>query len=152
VALAGRGPYETAYREEVAALACGEAVRFLGFRRDLPVLMQAADLVVLPSVAEAFGLALVESLYLGTPVVSTTAGGIPEIVDHAKDGILVPPGDPNALEDALAALLTDTDRWQRLKGAGMARVAARFGFDTMVRAYERVYEDVLASRPAASRS
>jgi glycosyltransferase involved in cell wall biosynthesis len=152
VALAGRGPFEAAYREEVASLACSDIVRFLGFRRDLPRLIQAADAVVLPSVAEAFGLVLVESLYLGTPVVSTTAGGIPEIVDDGRDGLLVPPGDAQALENALATLLGDRPALQRLAGAGRAKVEARFQFETMVRSYERVYEDLLAPVPAPSRA
>jgi glycosyltransferase involved in cell wall biosynthesis len=152
VALAGQGPFEAAYRQELALLDCSDAVRFLGFRRDLPRLIQAADAVVLPSVAEAFGLVLVESLYLGTPVVSTTAGGIPEIVDDGIDGVLVPPGDTQALEDALATLLGDPPAVQRLAGAGRTKVETRFRFETMVRSYERVYEGLLASVPATSRA
>jgi glycosyltransferase involved in cell wall biosynthesis len=151
VALAGRGPFEAAYRQEVASLACADMVRFLGFRQDLPRLIQSADAVVLPSVAEAFGLVLVESLYLGTPVVSTTAGGIPEIVDDGRDGLLVPPGDAHALEEALAALLNDPPTLRRLAGAGRTKMEARFRFQTMVGRYEELYDDLLGSVAASSR-
>src|SRR3989442_6203271 len=89
--VAGAGPFDAAYRQEVRALGCEDIVSFAGFRKDSADLMAAADLVVLPSVAEAFGLVLTESLYLGTPVVATRAGGIPEIVDDGVDGLLVPP-------------------------------------------------------------
>ena len=71
-----------------------DIVIFTGFRRDIADLMAAADLLVLPSLAEAFGLALTEAMYLGTPVVASRVGGIPEIVRDGVDGLLVPPGSP----------------------------------------------------------
>jgi glycosyltransferase involved in cell wall biosynthesis len=145
--VAGAGPFEAAYREEVRALGCDDMVRFLGFRRDLPDLIAAADLVVLPSAAEAFGLVLAEALYLGTPVVSTTVGGIPEIVEAGVDGALVPPADSRALAEAIADLLADPARRRRLAAAGRDRVSERFGFERMMRAYERLYEGFLAACP-----
>lgn len=138
--VAGTGPFEAAYRERVRALGCGHVVRFLGFREDVPALMAAADLFVLPSVAEAFGLVLAEALYLGVPVVATRVGGIPEIVDDGIDGVLVPPGDSRVLAEAIAGLLCDPERRRRLAGAGRDKVVARFGFEQMVRSYEAFYE------------
>jgi len=108
--VAGTGALEPSYRDLVASLGCQDLVTFLGFRRDLPDLMAAVDLVVLPSVAEAFGLVLAEALYLGTPVVATRVGGIPEIVDDGIDGVLVPPADSEALATVVVGLLTDRDR------------------------------------------
>ena len=98
----GTGPFDQAYREQVRTLGCEEQVRFTGFRRDVPDLMAAADLVVLPSVAEAFGLVLTEALYLGTPVVATRVGGIPEIISDGIDGVLVPPANSEALAKTIA--------------------------------------------------
>src|SRR5262249_40268013 len=115
--VAGRGPLEGQYREEARAARCDDVVRFLGFRGDVPDLMAAADLVVLPSVAEAFGIVLTEALYLGTPVVASNVGGIPEIVTDGIDGVLVPPADSDALAGAIATLLQDPERRQRLGGA-----------------------------------
>ena len=142
VLLAGAGPFEAAYRDEVRRLGCGEMVRFLGFRRDITDLMCAGDLVVVPSVAEAFGLVLAEALYLGRAVVATRVGGIPEIVDDGVDGILVPPGDRAALADAIGRLLDHPEERERLAGAGRQKVQERFSFETMTRAYEALYEEL----------
>jgi glycosyltransferase involved in cell wall biosynthesis len=144
--IAGTGTFEAAYRERVRALGCSHLVHFLGFRRDLPDLMAAADLFVLPSVAEAFGLVLAEALYLGTPVVATRTGGIPEIVDDGVNGILVPPGDSTALAEAVARLLTDEPTRRRMRGAGRDKVLAQFRFDTMLQRYEALYETLAETR------
>jgi glycosyltransferase involved in cell wall biosynthesis len=149
--IAGAGPAAASYREEVRTLGCADIVKFVGFRRDLPDLMAAADLVVLPSVAEAFGIAAAEALYLGTPVVASNVGGVPEIVDDGVDGVLVPPADSEALGKEIADLLVDWERRSRFRGIGTAKVEARFGFRRMVRAYEQVYEEVLEQRWPSSR-
>jgi glycosyltransferase involved in cell wall biosynthesis len=144
--IAGTGGFESSFRAQVAAVGGEDVVRFLGFRRDLPDLMAAADLFVLPSVAEAFGLVLAEALHLGVPVVATRVGGIPEIVDDGIDGTLVPAADPASLAEAIADLLLHPDKRRRFAGAGRAKVATRFSFESMVRAYEAYYE-TLRSRP-----
>jgi glycosyltransferase involved in cell wall biosynthesis len=138
--VSGTGPFDSAYREEVRALGCEDIVSFLGFRNDAPDLIAAADLLILPSVAEAFGLVLTEALYLGTPVVATRVGGIPEIVDDGPEGILVPPADSQALAGAILALLNDPDRRQRMAGSGREKVLRKFNFENMVRSYEAIYE------------
>jgi len=140
--VAGRGELEQSFRDEVRALGCEDVVRFLGFRRDVHDLMAAADLFVLPSVAEAFGLVLAEALYLGTPVVATRVGGIPEVVRDGLDGILVPPGDSDALAEAIAGLLRDPGKRRRLAGPGRERIRECFRFEDMVLKYEEVYEQL----------
>lgn len=137
--VAGNGALLNHYQEMVRSLGCDDVVTFLGFRKDLPDLMAAADLFVLPSVAEAFGLVLAEALYLGTPVVATRVGGIPEIVEDGTDGVLVPPSASQALADAIVDLLNDPQRRQRLAGVGREKVLARFRFEDMVRSYEAFY-------------
>jgi glycosyltransferase involved in cell wall biosynthesis len=112
----------------------------------VPDLLAAADVCVLPSTAEAFGLALVEALYVGTPVVATRVGGIPEIVEDGVDGILVPPADSGALAGTLGTLLQDQARLERLRGAGRERVRTRFGVERMVRQYEELYQELAARR------
>ncbi len=145
LAVAGTGPFAEAYRREVEALGCSDIVRFLGFRSDVAALIRAADVFVLPSLAEAFGLAAVEALHLGAAVVAARTGGLPEIVDHEVDGLLVPPGDVAALEDALCRVLSDDVLRARLRSAGPAK-ARRFRFDDMMRQYEQIYEGLLAQR------
>ncbi|MEK6320322.1 MAG: glycosyltransferase [Acidobacteriota bacterium] len=140
--VAGVGAFDAAYREDVRAAACDDIVSFVGFRKDSPDLIAASDLLILPSVAEAFGLVLAEALYLGTPVVATRVGGIPEIISDGVDGILVPPADSSALADAIMELLSDGERRQRMSGAGREKVLAKFGFEDMVRSYEMLYADL----------
>jgi glycosyltransferase involved in cell wall biosynthesis len=146
--VAGRGTFEEQYRARVRDLGCENEVRFLGFRNDAADLMAAADLLVQPSVAEAFGLVLSEALYLGTPVVSTRVGGIPEIVDEGIDGVLVPPADSSALADAVVLLLEDPERRKMMSGAGREKLIARFQFQAMMRSYEAVYEELLSGEGA----
>jgi glycosyltransferase involved in cell wall biosynthesis len=148
LAVAGAGPFEAEYRARVSDLGLTDHVRFLGFRRDLPDLMAAADVFVLASVAEAFGLVLAEALYLGAPVLATTAGAIPEIVDDGVSGLLVAPGDSRALAEALIKIIDDGGLRRRLAGAGRDKVLRQFDFREMIRRYEQVYERLLASPTA----
>jgi glycosyltransferase involved in cell wall biosynthesis len=141
--LAGAGPYEAAYRAQVQELGIESMVEFLGFRRDAPSLMAVADVMVLPSVAEAFGLVITEALYLGTPVISTQVGGIPEIVGEGEGGILVPPASPEALATAIINMRRDAEARQRLAGAGRDKVLRQFSFERMVRDYEALYDRLL---------
>jgi glycosyltransferase involved in cell wall biosynthesis len=141
--VAGAGAFEDAFRRQVAELRCEREVRFLGFRDDASSLMAAADLVVLPSVAEAFGIAIAEALYIGTPVVATRVGGIPEIVDDGVDGVLVPPASSEELAKAIADLLNDPDRTAQMAGAGREKVRRRFSYESMVKNYEAIYHEAL---------
>ena len=147
--VAGTGPFDSAYREEVRALGCEDIVSFLGFRKDAPDLIAAADLVILPSVAEAFGLVLTEALYLGTPVVATRVGGIPEIVDDGVDGVLVPPADSCALARAIIDMLNDPDRRRMMAGGGREKVLNKFRFEDMVRSYETIYDKAIGNHRSA---
>jgi len=139
--VAGVGTFEAAYKEEVRSLGCEEMVSFLGFRKDIPDLMAAADLLVLPSVAEAFGLVAAEALHLGTPVVATRTGGIPEIIEDGKNGLLVEPASSAALSKAIADLLNDPGRRQEMTRA-QRRSIQRFRFEDMVRSYESIYRRI----------
>ena len=143
VLAAGRGPFLNRYQEQVASLGLGNQVRFLGFRSDLADLMVASNVFVLPSVAESFGLVLAEALYLGRPVLATRVGGIPEIVDDGRDGLLVPPGDPLALSHAMESFLRGEVELPGQGKAAIEKVRARFSFEEMMRKYEAVYDHVL---------
>ena len=144
--VAGTGPFDSEYREEVRTLGCADIVSFVGFRKDAPDLITAADLVVLPSVAEAFGLVLTEAIYLGTPVVATRVGGIPEIVDDGVNGDLVAAADSASLANAIVDLLNDPKRRRQMAGSGREKVLRRFNFEDMVRRYEAIYEEALSER------
>lgn len=105
--------------------------------------LQTADVFVAPSLYESFGLVFPEAMRWGTPVVGTTAGGIPEVVTAGETGVLVPPGDPVTLAAALAQLLTDDPLRGRLGAAGRADVEARFSSDRMAADAVRVYARVI---------
>jgi glycosyltransferase involved in cell wall biosynthesis len=145
--IAGTGPLLEYFRAEADRYGCGAEIKFLGFRNDVMDLMAAADLMVHCAVAEAFGLVLAEAVYLGTPVVATRVGGIPEIITDGLDGVLVPPTDSSALADAVIDLLQNPARRRRMIGAGREKIQDRFRFETMVQRYEALYEEMNPTRP-----
>lgn len=142
--LAGDGPARGDYEDRIRRLGIADDVVFLGFRRDIHDLMTVADLVVLPSLAEAFGLALLEAIYLGAPVLASDVGGLPEIVHDLGYGSLVPPGDPAALAGAIERCLEEPPEDVDLAAVRRA-IEERYSFATMMKRYEQVYEDVVAS-------
>ncbi len=140
--IAGKGPFEAEYRQTVLDLGCGDVIKFIGFRNDIPDLMSTADVFVLPSVAEAFGVVFAEAIYLGTPIVATKIGGIPEIVSDGIDGILIPPADSDAIANTLADLINNPEKLRSLAGTGKQKVIDKFLFDEMTRKYESICEEL----------
>jgi glycosyltransferase involved in cell wall biosynthesis len=139
--LAGEGPHRRMLEAQARAQRVADRVRFIGQRRDVPALITVADAVVLPSLAESFGYALVEAMSLGRPVVASDSGGIPEVVADGETGLLVPTGDAAGLGRALVRVLADRDLADRL-GRNGPRRARLFSFDRMIRGYEDVYRQV----------
>lgn len=119
-------------------------VCFEGFVDDVPTLMHELDLVVLPSLWEGFGLVLLEAMAAARPVVASAVGPIPEVVTDGETGLLVPPGDPSALADAVVRVLRDPDLADRLGRAGRARAERTFGARRMVEQTDRLYRELLA--------
>lgn len=118
-------------------------VRFLGFRTDVPDLLAASDLFVLPSLTEGLPLSVLEAMSHGLPVIATPVGGIPELVTDGEHGLLVPVNHPDALAEAIGKLAGDSALRCTLGGAARAHVAAAFSFDAMMRRYEHLYHSVL---------
>lgn len=135
--------YASELRALVGQRALDGAVRFTGHLADpWPELVQA-DLVVHSSVApEPYGLVIVEAMLAGKPVVAAADGGPTEIVDPGVTGLLVTPGDANALAEALVVLLTDEERRTEMGRAGRARARTLYGADVMVRRFEALYGDL----------
>jgi glycosyltransferase involved in cell wall biosynthesis len=117
-----------------------------GFRTDVLGCLKAFDLFVMSSVTEGLGTSLLDAMAASRPIVATTAGGIPEIVDDGVNGLLVPPRDAHALADAIVRALKDADLRRRMGEAGFARVNERFTVDHMVAGTAAVYERILATR------
>jgi glycosyltransferase involved in cell wall biosynthesis len=118
-----------------------------GFRRDIPEIMAALDVLVLPSVrSEATSQVIPQAFAVGTPVVATTAGGSPELVRDGETGRLVPPADSHALAAAIVSMLREPERARAMARAGQAMVSARFTSDATMDLMTAVYEDLLRRR------
>src|SRR5207237_217890 len=126
VLIAGDGSQAAELHRLADELGLSETMRFLGARRDIPVLNRLLDLFVLPSREEACPMALLEAMAAGRTAVATHVGGTPEVVTHAVDGWLVPPDDPMALSQALLMLLEDPARRAAMGAAARQKVATQF--------------------------
>jgi glycosyltransferase involved in cell wall biosynthesis len=148
--VAGDGPLRQQLADLAEDLGLKSRVHFLGFRSNASALMKSLDVLVVPSLSEGSPLVTLEAMAAGVPVVASAVGGIPDQMRHDKEGLLIPPGDPDALGDTLLALLRDTDHARRLGEAGRRRATSRFSHATMVRQIEDVYHAVLGPPAAQS--
>ena len=130
--IVGDGELRGALAAQAAELGVAERVVFAGFRRDVPDLLGLMDVFCFPSHMEGLGTSILDALAMARPVVATTAGGIPEIIEDGVHGLLVPPKAPSALAHALLRMLDDPDAARRMALAGKARVESAFSVDRMV--------------------
>ena len=141
--IAGEGAQKELLQRQIVSAALEKTVRLLGFRSDVMALIRAADLFVLPSLAEPFGLVLLEAMALGKPVIATRAGGPMEIVVEGQTGLLTPPSDPTALARNIQHLLGEPNLLQTMGRNGRERFRERFTSERMGQAMRAVYEDAL---------
>jgi glycosyltransferase involved in cell wall biosynthesis len=134
-----RGALETQAREQNVSDRCV----FLGERTDVPELLAAADLVVLPSLFEGLPVSVLEAMAAERPVIATAIGGTDEAVTTEVSGLLVPPRDPSALAAAIRRLAGDPALAQRLAAAGRARVERSFSADATARQVMRIYDEAV---------
>jgi len=153
VVLVGDGPERPGLERLVARLRLTRRVHFLGFvpHEQVAGLLGAADVLAMPSRYEELGTALVEGMQAGLPIVASDTGGIPQVIEHGRTGLLVPPGDPEALAAALTRIIHDRTLAARL-GNAASREAAKYDWSDLARRVLGVYETVLAEtrepRPA----
>lgn len=143
LAIAGQGELEEPLVAQCERLKLAGHVRFLGYRRDIPNLLAAADLFVLSSHLEGLCTSLLDAMAMGRAVVATRAGGIPEAVWEGETGLLTPPRDPAALAEAILELLGDAPRRAAMGAAGRARVLAHFTVDAMVEKTLAAYREAV---------
>jgi N-acetyl-alpha-D-glucosaminyl L-malate synthase BshA len=141
--MVGDGPDRADAEHEARELGVAADVRFLGRLDTVAPLLAAADLFLLPSQSESFGLAALEAMACGTPVVAARTGGLPEVITDGVDGILEPAGSVEAMARRAVELLKDAPRYARVRNAALAR-AATFSSDVVVPQYEALYERVLS--------
>jgi glycosyltransferase involved in cell wall biosynthesis len=145
-------PGQGAYRQQMIqyAAALGAEARFVGFRRDVDRWLCAADLAVVPSLAEPLGNATLEAMAQGLPVIGSEVGGIPEMINHGETGWLVPAEQPDALADALASLIDDEAQRHAMAEASRKRCEAYFSIDRHIQNMTDVYREILAGHRRAA--
>jgi glycosyltransferase involved in cell wall biosynthesis len=151
VTLAGHGPLRASLEQQMAQLGLTGGVAITGAlpHAQLLDLVQAADLVVVPSRFEGFGLTALEAMALGRPVLATTAGGLPEVIEHGASGWLVAPQDPALLAQAIGQLMDDAPLRQRLGAAGRQRAQQHFSLHAVTARLRDIYRRAVQARGPA---
>jgi glycosyltransferase involved in cell wall biosynthesis len=137
--MVGDGPDRGDAEEEARRAGLENRVHFLGKIDNVAPLLASADLFLLPSASESFGLSALEALASGVPVIGTNAGGVPEVVRDGETGVLCPVGDVEAMASAGIEILSDPQRWQSMSELGAEDARARFSLDAIVSKYEHLY-------------
>jgi glycosyltransferase involved in cell wall biosynthesis len=143
LAVLGDGPGRAEAQSRASALGLGDRVLWLGYRPAPYGLMRRFELFVLPSRIEASPVSILEAMALGVPVLATSVGGVPEMIEHGVSGWLAPPSDPETLAGALERLAGDGDLRQRLAGAADKRVNSEFSADRMAAGFRRIYRSLV---------
>lgn len=135
------GAYRKILEKQAEEMGVKRDVIFAGFRADIPELLSAMDVFVLPSLEdyEAFGRVVIEAMAMAKPVVATRSGGVPEIVEEGVTGILVPPGDAEALAEAIVTLLLDENRAKQMGLEGRRKIKRFYGLRTHLENIESLY-------------
>ena len=141
--LAGDGAQRETLERLTLDLELSSSVKFLGFRSDIAALMREADCVVLPSRWEGLPMVMLEAMALGTPVIASAVGGIPEVIEDDITGWLVPPEDVDSLAGALLQALTDTEKAQRIAVAAHARIKTDYSVEVLARRTLALYHQLL---------
>jgi L-malate glycosyltransferase len=141
--IAGDGELKEKLLARRDELGLGDRVRFLGYREDVPRLLSAFDIFVLPSLWEGLPVALIEAMAAGVPIVATDVDGNIEVFGHGEAGLAVPPGDPERLAEGLLELAGDPDRRKRLGETGRRRARELFDVRVMIRRYGELYQSCL---------
>ncbi len=141
--LVGEGTKREALLREAERSSLSDMLILTGMRHDVQSMYAAIDIFVLPSTCdEAFGIVLIEAMAMGKPVVGTTVGGIPEIITHGETGLLVAPGDADALADELDRYLSDHTFAEKLSGAGQRSVLERFSERAAADSFDRLIREI----------
>jgi glycosyltransferase involved in cell wall biosynthesis len=142
----GGGDLEREVRDRAASLGLGDRAVFAGWRRDLAAVYTACDVVALTSNNEGTPVAVIEALASGRPVVSTDVGGVSDVLEGGRFGLLVPPGDASAFADALVRVASDAGLRERLLAGARASALERFSIEALAGRVDALYADLLDGR------
>ena len=143
--IVGDGPDRARLEQRSIRLGLTGRVRFLGYRDDVPAILKAADIFVMPSLWEGFGLAALEAMAAGLPVIASRTSGLAELVLPGQTGLLVPSRDIPALAAAIVRLVQDAPLRERLGVAGQTRARHSFSLASMVTGYAHLYRRILTT-------
>ena len=146
--MVGEGPERSSAQALARRLGLADRLRFLGTQHAIEEIVGLADVFLLPSELESFGLSALEAMARGVPVVGSDAGGLPEVVRHAESGYLLPVGDVEGMAARTIEILKDDERRREMGEAARHRVESLFSAERVVGQYEAVYARVLGSRVA----
>ena len=149
--LVGWGSQETQLRKQVEALGLRRRVHFMGLRTDIPEVLAASDVFVLSSDYEGNPLAVMEAMSAGKPVISTSVGGVPELIKNGSSGLLVPQANSEAFARAVNRLATNPQMRKAMGKVAAKCATERFSVETMTEAYEELYEAMLAGNLSFTR-
>ncbi len=141
--LVGEGPERLFVQQLVKELRLSEHVHFLGEQDNLDTILGCADLLLLPSEQESFGLVALEAMSCNVPVIGTAVGGLPEVVIHGESGYLAPVGEVRQMAEWAVELLKDPGRHETFARAGRARAVSAFDAQKIIPQYEALYERLL---------
>jgi glycosyltransferase involved in cell wall biosynthesis len=144
--IVGDGNLREDLERQTKELRITRRVTFTGWRDDIPRIMAALNLLILPSLWEGFGLVLLEAMVMGKPIVASRVSAIPEIVVDGVTGLLVPPRDPEAMAKAIIALLQDKEQAEAMGLTGRERVERSFSVEMMVQQAEALYEALIREK------
>jgi L-malate glycosyltransferase len=142
--MVGDGPERPRAQRRAEELGVDDGVMFLGKHLAVEELLACADLFLLPSESESFGLAALEAMACGTPVVASAVGGLPEVVEDGRSGHLLPAGDLEGMSRAALRILSDEARWEEYSRSARDLAVERFSADRVVPVYEDFYREILA--------
>jgi glycosyltransferase involved in cell wall biosynthesis len=145
--LLGEGPSQPELERQAQSTGFGDRIHFPGFRRDVPELLAAFDIIAQPSISEGLSIAILEAMAAGKPVVACDIPGNREIITSGVNGILVPPSDPPALATAMRSLLDNSAYARMLGKTAQADCRKRFSQDRMVRQTLSLYDALLVGHP-----
>jgi len=143
----GDGSFKRALVKEVKKMKMKDYVKFTGFIADVEKYLTRFDLYVQPSLSESFGLAIIQAMSVGLPVVATNTGGIPEVVTEGKSGLLVEAASPEALAEAILKLLRDPQKARQMGEMAEKEAKLKFNLKDMMKELENVYETTAQSTP-----
>ncbi len=145
ILLVGEGPAKLKLEQKVQAKGIGNQIIFAGFRRDAGSWLPAFDSFVLPSLTEGTPMALLEAMAAGLPVIASAVGGVPKVVTDGINGILIPPGNSQAISEKIQLLKDNPGLGGRLGRAGAETIKAKYSLDSWCRTIESLYSEALAS-------